>query len=238
MPNLTSVTITAGVPTVGTGTVSTIDALMADGGQVTLGAKADAKSTATDTTAVTVMSVLKQISASVQAPPSQAVTNAGTFATQAVNTDILLTSLAPTSAAFTPAATSHTAKDCVGAATTFTTVGASGKQVMIVGATFSIATTTPVASAFRLHLFNAAPTVIADDAAFTLASADIAKYLGWIDLGTAFDLDSTAQWISQDGLAKPVLLTTANIIGYLQNLTTVTLEAVAHTVTLFTVPLS
>lgn len=39
----------------------------ADGANVTLGAKADAKSTATDTTAITAMSVWKQISASVQA---------------------------------------------------------------------------------------------------------------------------------------------------------------------------
>jgi hypothetical protein len=39
----------------------------ADGANVTLGAKADAKSTATDTTAVTLMSVNKQISASTQA---------------------------------------------------------------------------------------------------------------------------------------------------------------------------
>lgn len=60
-----------------------VQAAEADGANVTLGAKADAKSTATDTTAVTAMSVLKQISASVQAPPSQAVTNAGTFAVQA-----------------------------------------------------------------------------------------------------------------------------------------------------------
>ncbi len=59
---------------------------VADGANVTLGAKADAKSTATDTTAVTAMQVLKQISASVQAPPSQAVTNAGTFAVQAAIT--------------------------------------------------------------------------------------------------------------------------------------------------------
>ncbi len=60
-----------------------VQATEADGANVTLGAKADAKSTATDTTAVSAMSVLKQISASVQAPPSQAVTNAGTFAVQA-----------------------------------------------------------------------------------------------------------------------------------------------------------
>jgi hypothetical protein len=58
----------------------------ADGSDVTLGAKGDAKNAATDTTAISAMSVLKQISASVQAPPSQAVTNAGTFAVQAAAT--------------------------------------------------------------------------------------------------------------------------------------------------------
>lgn len=63
-----------------------VQASEADGANVTLGAKADAKSTSTDTTAISAMSVLKQISASVQAPPSQAVTNAGTFATQAAIT--------------------------------------------------------------------------------------------------------------------------------------------------------
>jgi hypothetical protein len=56
---------------------------VADGANVVLGAKADAKSTATDTTAVTIMSVLKEISAMEQAPASRAVTNAGTFAVQA-----------------------------------------------------------------------------------------------------------------------------------------------------------
>jgi hypothetical protein len=64
-----------------------VQAAESDGANVTLGAKADAKSTATDTTAVTAMSVLKQISASVQAPPSQAVTNTGTFAVQAAATE-------------------------------------------------------------------------------------------------------------------------------------------------------
>lgn len=58
----------------------------ADGANVTLGAKADAKSTATDTTAVSAISVLKEISAMEQAPASRAVTNAGTFATQSAVT--------------------------------------------------------------------------------------------------------------------------------------------------------
>lgn len=82
-----------GIPITGTVTVGShavtnagtfaVQAAESDGANVTLGAKADAKSTATDTTAITAMQVLKQISASVQAPPSQAVTNAGTFAVQA-----------------------------------------------------------------------------------------------------------------------------------------------------------
>lgn len=66
MANLTSVGITSGIPTLGTGTVSTLDALMADGGQITLGSKADAKNSATDTTPISTISILKQISSSVQ----------------------------------------------------------------------------------------------------------------------------------------------------------------------------
>ncbi len=65
-----------------TAVTGNVASTVADGANVTLGAKADAKSTATDTTAITIMSVLKQISASAQAPPSQAVTNTGTFVTQ------------------------------------------------------------------------------------------------------------------------------------------------------------
>lgn len=59
---------------------------IADGANVTLGAKADAKSTATDTTAISIVSILKEISAMEQAPASRAVTNAGTFAVQAAVT--------------------------------------------------------------------------------------------------------------------------------------------------------
>lgn len=71
-------------------------ATIADGADVTLGAKADAKSTATDGTAVSAMSVWKQISASVQAAASSvagtltvathAVTQSGTWTVQPGNT--------------------------------------------------------------------------------------------------------------------------------------------------------
>lgn len=81
------VTLTVGSHAVTNAGTFAVQAAESDGANVTLGAKADAKSTATDTTAITAMSVLKQISASVQAPPSQAVTNAGTFAVQAAEAD-------------------------------------------------------------------------------------------------------------------------------------------------------
>jgi hypothetical protein len=66
MANLTSITINGGVPNSGTGTVSTIDGLMADGGQATLGSKADAASTATNATPTSVVSILKELSACLQ----------------------------------------------------------------------------------------------------------------------------------------------------------------------------
>ena len=58
-----------------------VSGAFADGADVTLGAKADAKSTATDGTAITLMQVAKQISASVQAPGGTGSTGGGVPAT-------------------------------------------------------------------------------------------------------------------------------------------------------------
>jgi hypothetical protein len=62
-----TVHITNGVPDSGTGNITTLGQTLLDGANVTIGAKADAKSPATDTTSITAMSVWKQVSASVQA---------------------------------------------------------------------------------------------------------------------------------------------------------------------------
>ncbi len=81
----------------------TLPSSVADGSNVTLGAKADAKSTATDTTAITAMSVWKQISASVQAIASSvagtltvgthAVTQSGTWNVGTVTTVTAVTAI-------------------------------------------------------------------------------------------------------------------------------------------------
>jgi hypothetical protein len=80
----------------GAAAITTLPVSVADAADVTIGAKADAKSTATDTTAVTAMSVWKQISASVQAiatsvagtltVATHAVTQSGTWTVQPGNT--------------------------------------------------------------------------------------------------------------------------------------------------------
>ena len=72
-------------PVSGTFWQATQPTSIADGSDVTLGAKADAKSTATDATAVSIMQVLKEISYMEQNPASRAVT--GTFwqATQPIS---------------------------------------------------------------------------------------------------------------------------------------------------------
>lgn len=75
---IVAVWLLAGVPVLAQNPVT-----IPNGGDVTQGAKADAKSTATDTTAITLMQVFKEISFMEQNPASRAVTNAGTFAVQA-----------------------------------------------------------------------------------------------------------------------------------------------------------
>lgn len=61
------VTLTNGVPTSGTGAITTLGQTLLDGANVTIGAKADAANTATDTTPVSSVSIWKQISKTLQA---------------------------------------------------------------------------------------------------------------------------------------------------------------------------
>lgn len=141
-------------------------------------------------------------------------------------------------ATFTPAASSHTGGDCVGAAATWAAMGASGRPIMITSATLYIDNTAALATAWRLHLYNVTPSsAIADDSPWDFADADVAQYLGYIDLpSTATDI-GTNQWAQADGINKQVKLAGTALFGYLVNLTTVTTTATAHIVTLNAVQL-
>jgi hypothetical protein len=145
---------------------------------------------------------------------------------------------APVGATFAIANAAYTSGDCVSTMQTFTSLGQSGKLLMICGATLSIDNTTAIASNFRLHMFNAAKaTPLADNDPHTVLSADLTKYLGYFDLGTPVDV-GTICWISQNGLAIPVLLSSADLLCQLEITTGLTPAASNLKVTLFTYPLN
>lgn len=94
--------------------------------------------------------------------------------------------------------TAYTAFDVVGtdAATNliFTDAyGVPGSEILINRVTLRIDVNAVPSGmgAFRLHLYNSAPTAITDNSAYNLPSADRAKYLGWIDIDAPTDIGDT-----------------------------------------------
>jgi hypothetical protein len=94
--------------------------------------------------------------------------------------------------------TAYTAGDVVGdtggsAIITLPNIGPSGGYVLFQSVRLLIGNTSVPAgmAGFRLHLYTASPTAVADNAAFDLASGEVANYAGYIDLPTPQDLGST-----------------------------------------------
>lgn len=100
--------------------------------------------------------------------------------------------------------TAYTAGDVVGqdpaANITFTTTLAAANGFIVVGASLriDIAAVPTGMAGFRLHLYDAAPTAIADNTAFNLPSADRGKYLGYVTFLTPVDVGDTL-WAMDDG---------------------------------------
>lgn len=94
--------------------------------------------------------------------------------------------------------TAYTAGDVVGdtggsAIITLSSIGPTAGYVIVQSAAliFSDSTVPAGMGAFRVHLYNASPTAIADNAPFDLLSGDRSKYMGYIDLTTPQDFGST-----------------------------------------------
>lgn len=94
--------------------------------------------------------------------------------------------------------TAYTAGDVVGdtggsAILTLSSVGPSGGFVLIqsISLVFSDSTVPSGMGSFRIHLYSATPTAIADNAAFDLVSGERANYMGYIDMPTPQDFGST-----------------------------------------------
>lgn len=227
MANLTSVDITSGIPTSGTGTVATINALQADGGQATLGITTGAK-VITDANG-TIQQYLRGL-------VSQWIAGTLTTASKGYSAKVSVTRPSDT--------TAYAANDVVGvtgggtATITFANMGPAAGEVMITSAIFERDASALISgeTSYVLHLYNVTqPGAQIDNAAFDLASGDRTAYLGSINLGTPVDMGSTL-YIATDGINKQVTLAGTSLFGVLVTVGAYTpASAAVHVVTLHAV---
>lgn len=91
-------------------------------------------------------------------------------------------------------ADAHDALDVVSTAAgeilEFASLGVAGDLICILGArmTYAVNAVPSASTGYRLHLYNASPTAIADDAPFNVIAADLAKYLGYINISALIDV--------------------------------------------------
>ena len=98
-------------------------------------------------------------------------------------------------------ATPYGINDVVGGLLTFADVLPASQQFIItaVNQRIDVATVPVGMGGFRLHLYDAEPTAIADNAAFNVAAADRSKYIGYIQLAAPADIGDTL-WSQNDGI--------------------------------------
>jgi len=102
----------------------------------------------------------------------------------------------------------------------FPSVGSANAMIVILGSRLRIdldAAVTAGITGYRLHLYNAAPTAIADNAPFNLPAADRAKYLGYINISTPIRLDDT-QFAQDDNINYTCILAGTSLFGILQTI--------------------
>lgn len=136
MVNLTTVTLTAGVPTAGTGTVSTFDNIIGTAG--TPSAQVQTVQGVTSMTPLKVDGSGVTQPVSIASVPSHAVTNAGTFAVQVSNANANGRATPSNSAPVVLNSMTYSAKAASSSAALFGATGASGDYldgVLIVPAT-------------------------------------------------------------------------------------------------------
>ena len=94
--------------------------------------------------------------------------------------------------------TAYTAGDVVGdtggsAILTFSNMGPNSGYILLQSAALILSDSTVPSgmASFRVHLYSATPTAIADNAAFDLVSGERANYMGFFDIPTPVDFGST-----------------------------------------------
>jgi len=141
------------------------------------------------------------------------------------------------SVSFTPTAVEYTASDSIGGAKEIIfSVSRDGLAlppnsiIRITATELRIGHTALVAAegAYTLHLYTVTPpSAIADNAAWTLTSADVPSYVGSLAIGTPVDLTS-GLYVRVGALSLDVAMASSSLFGYLINAGTMTPTAVAR----------
>jgi len=118
--------------------------------------------------------------------------------------------------------TAYTAGDVVGdtggsAILTFSNMGPNSGYVLIQSAAliFSDSAVPSGMGSFRVHLYSASPTAIADNAAYDLVSADRSAYMGYFDLPAPVDFGSTL-YTQTDYIGRMIKMATNSTTVYAQ----------------------
>jgi len=119
-------------------------------------------------------------------------------------------------------ATAYTAGDVVGdtggsAILTFSNMGPNSGYVLIQSAAliFSDSAVPSGMGSFRVHLYSASPTAIADNAAYDLVSADRSAYMGYFDFPAPVDFGSTL-YTQTDYIGRMIKMATSSTTFYVQ----------------------
>lgn len=149
------------------------------------------------------------------------------------------------SASFTPTAAAYGAGDIMDVVKEFAFIDAneleipSGSLIRITATTTKIDVTSIPAdqTSYTLYLYSVTPpSAQADNAAWTLASADLPSYLGSIDLGSPADLGA-ALYIRTGALTVDLKLAGTSVFGRLVTVGAHTAAAVARQIQLHAVVL-
>jgi hypothetical protein len=116
--------------------------------------------------------------------------------------------------------TAYTAGDVYGGLQTFSSIGISNSSVVVTSVSLRLnVTSVPSGMAgFRLHLYSAAPSSLADNAVWSLTTGDRSIYEGYVDLAVPTAIGSSILYSQNDYINKQVKLTTSALYGYLVTL--------------------
>ena len=116
--------------------------------------------------------------------------------------------------------TAYTTGDVVGdtggsAILTLSSMGPNGGYILLQSAAliFSDSAVPSGMASFRVHLYSASPTAIADNAAFDLVSGDRANYMGFFDIPAPVDFGSTL-YAQTDYIGRMIKMATGSITLY------------------------